>query len=172
MNITLKSSRYSSDKLSNSLLAIMEETRLCSMATVDPHDESYINTAFFCFDENLNIYFVSDWKTKHCKNFSKRPSVAITIFDSHQKWGESLRGIQLFGECFATEIDEARKAEKLYGARFRGYAEYRKSISERERQQSQHRFFVFRAKTVKIFDEDNLGEENFVRAIIVKDRNA
>jgi len=171
MTATFKNSDYSSEKLSKSVLAIIKETFLCSMATVDPNGGSHINTAFFCFDENLDLYFVSDWRTKHCKNFSKRPTVAMTIFNSHQKWGQSLRGIQLFGECFATDAEEARKAEGIYGARFPGYAKYRKSMSEKERQQSPHHFFAFRTKSVKVFDEDNLGEENFVLAKVIKERN-
>src|ERR1700722_19094081 len=106
MTVKFRNADYSSEKLSKSVLNIIKETHLCSMATINPDGTSHINTAFFCFNEDLDVYFVSDWRTKHCRNLTQKPKVALTIFDSHQKWGDSLRGIQLFGEGFATDAEE------------------------------------------------------------------
>src|SRR4051812_42116476 len=99
ISVELKSPCFPSARLIKTLSRIIKSTQLCSMATTNADGTAHINTAFFCYDQNLNIYFVSDWHTKHCRNFVERPKTALTIFDSHQRWGTALRGMQFFGKA-------------------------------------------------------------------------
>lgn len=139
------------------------------MATVGPHGESHINTAYFCFSGTLDIYFLSDLETKHCQNILSRPTMAMTVFDTNQPWGSSLQGLQLFGQCYLAKNEEVEQASKLYEARFPAYVEYLTSLSPKERQNFASRFYAFRPTSAKILDEAEFGEEIFITVQVVRD---
>src|SRR3989344_1953605 len=55
-------------------------------------------SVYYLFDDDFNLYFVSNPKTKHCQNIAKNPKVSVTIADSTQnpkgkKIGFQARGI-------------------------------------------------------------------------------
>jgi uncharacterized protein YhbP (UPF0306 family) len=155
-----------STRLGLSIAKILKDTHLCSMATSGKDGSCHINTAFFCFNEALSIFFVSDPATQHCKNLLGTSSMAMTVFDSHQPWGSSLRGLQLFGQCFQASDAEEKQASELYKKRFPLYAGYLVTLSPQERETLSFRFFAFRPDAVKILDEDEFGEETFVLTAI------
>jgi uncharacterized protein YhbP (UPF0306 family) len=171
MLIKFENAKYSSKKLAGSIERIIRATALCSMATVSIDAKAHINTAYYCVSDSFDLFFVSDPKTTHSKNVQHSPTMSVAIFHSSQKWGSSLRGLQLFGQCFRSNDTEAAEGERLYGSRFPAYRSYRKSLSPKELKESPHRFFIFRPSTVKVFDEDVFGEENFVLATIVRRAN-
>src|SRR2546426_12332246 len=92
---------FSDPKVRKSVLRILRENALCSMATVARGDRAHINTAYFCYSPAVEVYFLSDASSTHCCNLEKNPSMAITIFRSAQVWGRPDRGLQLFGTCTA-----------------------------------------------------------------------
>jgi uncharacterized protein YhbP (UPF0306 family) len=154
----------SNRRLRKSTLRILRENVLCSMASVGKHNRAHINTAYFCYSEDLDdleIYFLSDPRSTHCRNLSANPSMAITIFRSAQKWGESNRGLQLFGTCSETSGQFVRKAERLYGKRFPLYKKWMDSVREDEKrlakQLRSYRFHRFLPSRVKILDEGEFG---------------
>src|SRR5438552_13958718 len=66
------------------------------MATLDPRNRPHINTAYFCYRglDDLEIFFLSDIKSSHCRNLSRDPSMAMTIFRTNQPWDAPGRGIR------------------------------------------------------------------------------
>ena len=168
MKFELKNAGYASERMSKSVLGILESVELCSIATVGANGEAHINTAFYCFTPSLDFYFVSDTGTIHSQNIARSPKIAIAIFDTHQPWGEPVRGLQLFGDCHLASTLESVKALKTHAARFHAYSDYVSALSPLERDKSPYRFYVFRPTTLKIADETEFGEETFITAEITR----
>jgi uncharacterized protein YhbP (UPF0306 family) len=136
---------------------------LCAIATVSG-SRAHVNTAYFAWsDDPLELVWLSDPAAAHSRNLSRNATAAVAVYDSRQTWGEPDRGIQLFGA--AREADGAAEAEarRVYAARFpdaerAGLAAYR--------------FYVFRPRRLKLFDERELGTGVFVTAGVVRGRLA
>src|SRR5438876_1112787 len=105
------------------------------MATLDPRNRPHINTAYFCYRglDDLEMFFLSDIKSRHCRNMSRNASMAMAIFRTNQPWDAPGRGIQLFGMCFQTEGKLALKAEQVYAKRFPLYARWMSSTKKDEK---------------------------------------
>ena len=125
----------SDQRLRKSIIRILRDSELCSMATLDPRNRPHINTAYFCYRGlgDLEIFFLSDIKSRHCRNLSRNPSMAMTIFRTNQSWDAPGRGLQLFGTCSQTEGKLARKAERVYAKRFPSYARWMSSRKKGEK---------------------------------------
>lgn len=153
-------------KVRRSISRILRESPLCSMATVGPGGRAHINTAYFCYSDRMDVYFLSDPGSIHCRNLANRPTMAITISRSSQAWGRSDRGLQLFGTCREASGRTATTAERLYAGRFPQYARWMHGTSAAARRQAAqlraYRFYRFRTRRVKILDEAEFGGAVFV----------
>jgi uncharacterized protein YhbP (UPF0306 family) len=168
MNIKLANPKFPSDKLLTSVSNILNENELCSMATVTDTGESYIHTAYFCYSDALDLYFISDRSAKHSKNVEHSQSMAVAVFDTHQPWNQPHRGVQLFGKTWMASVPESAKALAIHAARFHAYGDYIKALNPLELMHMPHKFYVFRPETVKVFDEPQFGEETFVTADVIR----
>ncbi len=82
---------------------VLEKGYLMSLATVDSGGV-WVSDVIYVFDEDLNIYWMSDPEARHSQAVIKNPQVAGTITISAQ--GEDNLGIQF--EAVAEKIDGAR----------------------------------------------------------------
>jgi len=159
---------FSDPKVRKSVLRILRENVLCSMATVASGDRAHINTAYFCYSPAMEVYFLSDARSLHCRNLERNPSMAITIFRSTQVWGRPDRGLQFFGTCHAAKGVNRASAERLYGRRFPGYFRYTMGVRAEDRrtgdQLRSYRFYRFVPREVKILDERVFGGGVFIVA--------
>ncbi|MDH2902130.1 MAG: pyridoxamine 5'-phosphate oxidase family protein [archaeon] len=114
--------KFSDKRVKRSIFDILKRNVLCSMATVDKNGRAHINTAYFAYSNCPELFFCSYPDSIHCKNLSKNSSMAITVFESAQTWGKPDRGIQLLGSCHESKGNLRKKAEKVYGSRFKGFA--------------------------------------------------
>ncbi len=158
--------KFSEGRARRSILRILRANVLCSMATVTKKNRAHINHAYFCYSPDLEVYFLSDPSSLHCRNLETNSSMAITIFNSSQKWGGSDRGMQLFGTCREARGRQASKAEHSYAKRFRSYGKWRASLSQDERRLFRYRFYHFVPTQVKILDEREFGVGAFVIAAL------
>ena len=161
MSVTLVSPDYPSERLYNSVARLLADNKLCSIATQRENGEVHINTAFFAFGDDLDLYFLSNPASVHCQNLIRSRQVAIAVFDSHQVWGTAHRGLQLFGICTLAADIEEKIARELYSSRFPPYVELRDRLSHL-------RFYSFTTTAVKVLDEDEFGEEVIVSAEVVR----
>ncbi len=150
----LHNPQHSSERLWQSVQAILEETALCSLATVDARGGVHVNTAFFAWTPDLVLYFLSDPASQHGRNLAQTPAAAVTVFDSRQAWGAPHRGLQLAGAAGPVPPAEVGAAEGVYRSRFRRYAEYQASAQEVF---MALRLYRFRAERLQILDEDAFG---------------
>lgn len=60
----------------------------------------WIATVYYTYDNNINIFFLSDPSTLHAKQILKNAKVAVAIADSHQNINKPKQGLQLSGEAY------------------------------------------------------------------------
>ncbi|MEX0613770.1 MAG: pyridoxamine 5'-phosphate oxidase family protein [Pirellulales bacterium] len=165
--VELRAPRFESQRLLTTVCKILDSTRLCSLATVTPAGAPYINTTFISRTSDLRVHFLSDPATQHCKNIAEQPLVAMTVFSTEQGWGEGLSGLQIFGTA---SLASAEEGEANYAERFDNYREYWRGLSDEERSEFPGRFYVVQPTRIKIFDEDDYGEDVYVDAEVLSDR--
>jgi uncharacterized protein YhbP (UPF0306 family) len=136
---------------------LLDASTLCAIATVSARGRAHVNTAYFAWSPKLDVVWLSEPAATHSRNLRGRSTAAIAVYDSSQSWGESDRGIQLFGSAREVEGRAAKDAKRMYSGRFPGYdgAEL-----------GAYRFYRFRPRRVKLFDERSLGPGVFVTARI------
>lgn len=66
---------------------------------------------FYAHDADLNLYFVSDQRTRHARDIAKSPVVAAAIHADCSSWSE-VRGVQLSGQVQA--LSGARREAALH----------------------------------------------------------
>ena len=56
-------------------------------------------TVYYSVDDDLNIYFLSDPKTLHCRQIEKNAKVSVNIADAPQKPTALKKGLQIYGKA-------------------------------------------------------------------------
>ncbi len=167
MSATLVSPGYASDRLELIVHRILDGNMLCSMATTMEDGTPHIHNAFFCFDDNLNLYFLSHATSDHARNIGRRSDMAVAVCHGGQPWGQSHAGLQFAGHGEPATGELERTARNEYGARFPLYIEFaNKSLDDAGLKPSffELRFYVFRPSRVKILAEADFGDEVLVTA--------
>jgi uncharacterized protein YhbP (UPF0306 family) len=136
---------------------LLDASPLCSISTVSPRAAAHVNTAYFAWNHEFDIVWLSDPAARHSCNIGARPSTAIAVYHSDQIWGESDRGIQLFGLTQRLAATESAAAAALYEARFPGYAGHDLRA---------YPFFRFRTHRMRVFDETAFDPGALVTAVI------
>ena len=162
LNLKFNNPDYPDEKLNKSIEKILSKTRLLSMATIN-EKESYINTAYFAFNNSLELFLLTPPSSKHSKNLEQNKSVAVTVFDSHQEWNKLKQGLQLFGECEKTTGNKFAEGVRLYLERFPAFGELAKTPEELEKGELESRIYVIKTKWLKVFDEPTFGEDEFIK---------
>ena len=152
-------------RIRGSVFRVLEENLLCSIASVTDSVRAHINTAYFCYSGQLELYFLSHPRSLHCRNLATNSSIGMTIFSSSQQLANPGRGLQLFGTCRQASGARARRAEQLYGKRFPAYASWKATLKTRDAGR-EYRFYQFVVRRFKILDESALGEAVFVHGIV------
>jgi len=170
MVVQRRQTRISERRIRASVFRVLAGNRLCSIATVARGNHAHINTAFFAYSPGVELYFLSDPESLHCRNLQANPSMAMTIFDSSQNWDAPGRGIQLFGKGHRTQGRQADRAERIYGSRFPAFGRWLKATHPAERRQAarlrSYDLFRFLPTQVKILDEAEFGAATFIIAAV------
>ncbi len=162
MSIYFKHREYPDSILNRSIWEILSGTELCAIATIQNKGRSYVNTAYFAYNQKLELFFLSDPESQHCINIRANSSVAVAVYNSRQAWARPKRGLQMFGTCSLAQKKKKTEAEYQYGRRFAGYKSWIRTLTKEEREALRSRFYVIRVSAVKIFDEPLFGEEVFI----------
>jgi uncharacterized protein len=133
---------------------LLEASALCAIATVSTDGRAHVNTAYFAWNQEFELVWLSHPQAGHSRNVRANGSVAVAVYDSTQTWGRPDRGIQLFGSAHEREADGG-DAEGIYAARFPEY------VADDFRS---YRFYLFQPMRLKVFDEPALGPGVFVTA--------
>jgi uncharacterized protein YhbP (UPF0306 family) len=136
---------------------VLDASTLCAMATVSAGTRAHVNTAYFAWSPRFDLVWLSEPHARHSRNIDTNGKVAIAVYNSRQSWGKPDRGIQLFGSAREVKGATARHAEMLYRRRFPEYEQGGLTA---------YRFYRFRPRRLKLFDERELGMGVFVTAKI------
>lgn len=96
---------------------IIEENIYCTVATATLDGKPWISPVFFSYDENYNIYWVSNKNSIHSELIRQNPQVAIVIFNSQAPEGE---GDGVYIKAKVQELydeEEIKKAIKIFNKR-------------------------------------------------------
>ena len=146
-------------RLARTAGSLLDASPLCAIASVDGRGGAHVNTAYFAWSPDFEVVWLSEPRARHSRNVRANASVAIAVYDSRQSWGRPDRGIQLFGSARELTGKAVGEGEALYGARFRRY---------RPDKLSEYRFYRFRPRRLKLFDERGLGAGRFVTARVTR----
>jgi len=135
---------------------LLDQSKLCAIATVSPGARAHVNTAYFAWGPAFEIVWLSAPEAQHSRNIRANPSAAVAVYRSTQTWGGSDHGIQLFGTARELRGRAARMAEQLYAARFRAY----------KADLDAYRFYRLRPSRIKLFDEHALGGATWVTVAV------
>jgi hypothetical protein len=95
------------------LFEFLREHQVLTLAVAGP----YAAAVFYCVDTKLNLYFVTDPKTRHGAALLRGTTVAGTIQRDRQRWQE-IRGVQFTGTCRRLTGASRVTGMKLYRQRF------------------------------------------------------
>lgn len=157
----ISTARIADEQALKAVVQILSENLLCSMSTVTAQHRAHISTAYFCFSEELVLYFLTHPGSMHCRNLLANSSMAVAVFSSSQNWADPDKGLQLFGTCNMTDGNESVRAERLYAERFPAYVEWRRQLRGEDLPLA-YRFYGFVAEKVKILEEREFGDAVFV----------
>jgi uncharacterized protein YhbP (UPF0306 family) len=156
-----RSSKHpSSSRLAAIARRLLDESKLCAVATVTPDGRAHVNTAYFAWSPEFEIVWLSAPDARHSRNVRANGSAAVAVFRSTQRWGGSDRGIQLFGRARELRGRASLEAESVYAERFRAY----------EGDLPAFRFYRLATRRMKLFDERALGGGTFVTLRVQRGR--
>lgn len=155
MTIARSRRRVASRRIRELAGQLLDASTLCALATVSPGGRAHVNTAYFAWSPRLDLVWLSDPDAMHSSNVRLRRTVAVAVYDSHQTWGNPDRGIQLMGTAHELLGRSADDAGTVYVGRFPDH---------RDSDFADYRFYRFRPRRLKLFDEHALGAGVFVTA--------
>jgi uncharacterized protein YhbP (UPF0306 family) len=147
--------RFAASRIATLAHELLDASTLCAIATVTQRAGAHVNTAYFAWSPEFDIVWLSDPGARHSQNLRVKPTAAIAVCDSGQTWGKPDRGIQLFGAAKQVVARGAEEAERIYASRFAGYGHV---------DFGDYRFYRFRPRRLKLFDERGIGAGVFVTA--------
>jgi len=152
----------SSSKIRKSVLSILRENKLLSLATFDvKNKQPCVCSAYYVYDDDLNLYIWTGPNTKHAKNIVKNPKVAVNIANTKQKWGSLLRGLQIEGKARRLKTSEILTPAKLYVKRYAGVAKFIKKLTDFHLSKLESKMYKIEINKIKVFDEKIFGKEEF-----------
>ena len=111
-----------SEPIEATLRRFLGEVSTLSLATVDEAGEPHAANVYFAPDERLDLLFVSDPKSAHCRAVAARPRVAATVYAPVRMW-QQIRGVQLHGTCGPIDGGEWAAVWQTYLRKFPHIAE-------------------------------------------------
>ena len=131
------------------ILEVLDKGHLMSLATID-NGGLWVADVIYVFDEDLNIYWMSDPDVRHSKAILKNKQVAGTITISNKSKEPNL-GIQFSGT--AEKIDGARYDLAIKHLTKRGYPEPKETDDVLQGDS----WYVLHPVKIDLVDEENYG---------------
>jgi uncharacterized protein len=104
------------DETRQAIRRMLEAHNTVTLATCEG-DRPWATTVFFASDAELNLYFVSDQRTRHGRNLAISGRVAGAVNPDCGSWAE-VRGVQLEGRVTVLEGTTRLAALKRYLTKF------------------------------------------------------
>ncbi len=99
------------------LQALLAETHVLTLATLDPDGAPRATPVFFAADERLDLIFLSDPSSPHSRNLERDPRAAAALYPEVDDW-RHIRGLQLRGRVRALESLARQDGLAIFNRRF------------------------------------------------------
>lgn len=153
---------------------VLDGTALMSVATTLPGGGPWINNAYFAYDEDFRLYFLSRPQTAHSRNLRADDAaaggrVAVAVADSQQPAIPGRRrGVQLEGRCRVAAAD-VHRAITAFSARFPGFAAVAATTAAPDPTDRAPRLYVVTVAAFKLFHEPVLGTDVWLSGRVTGD---
>jgi uncharacterized protein YhbP (UPF0306 family) len=97
------------------ILAYLHAHNTMTLAT-ENNSIPFACSLFYVSDE-LDLYFVSETKTRHAQNIAINPRVSAAISEDHRDW-RTITGIQLDGTCEVLGAIQSARPLTLYAKKY------------------------------------------------------
>lgn len=138
---------------------LKDDNKQMVIATYGEHP--WIATVYFSFDQDLNLYFLSDPDTIHCQHIMNNPNVAVAIAKSPQNPSSKKKGLQIFGIAEQlVEVSQIKHALDLWRSTL-GVTSDKYTYEGMIKNEISGRMFKVVPKKIKFFNEEiwDDGEE-------------
>jgi hypothetical protein len=99
------------------IAAFLELHTTLTLATVGDDGQPAAAAVFYAQDAGLNLYFLSEARTRHGRNLTLTPQAAGAIHADGQDW-RSIRGLQVRGVASPVPAAGYAHAAAVYGRKF------------------------------------------------------
>ena len=139
------------EKDKKEILKFLGKHKLMSLSTY--YKLPWSACVYYLFDDNFNLYFVSNPKTKHCVNISKNSKVSVVIVNSEQDPEGKKKGFQARGNASkVTSVSEIKDIIIVWNKR--GFVPVTYKIFKKV---WKSRFYKVKLNRLQIFDENQTG---------------
>ena len=153
---------YRDAEINEPIERVLSTNIMMSMATVHMRDdgvpESWINSMYFAYTEDLIFYILTYPTAEHVHNLMHNPSVALAIA-SQQPPDKHKVGLQIGGTCVPVPDDELAVATKVYAERFPWLRDFVRSAEDWQTTSLVSRLYKVTPRRIKVFSERQIGTE-------------
>ena len=100
----------------DNIRSFLSERTTLSLATASANGP-WAASVFFAEDPDLNLYFVSDPKTRHCLEAIANPDIAATVNEDCKGW-QSIQGLQIKGRVSEVADNDRADVQGLFLKKF------------------------------------------------------
>jgi len=168
LQLRFANNEYGDAFLNEALEGVLQENILLSMASQNS-GASYINVAYYAYNQDMDIYFMSNPESQHAANLEWVSSVALSIADSRQEWDGKKRGLQLFGTCRPARGMEVLHGGRLYLKRFASFGKVITHLDMLLEKSTHTKVFVVNVASLKLLDEERFGPHRSLELTPVRD---
>ena len=109
------------EKIRAGVLEILKDCQLLSLASANEKAMPTCNYAYFVYDKDLSIYFISEEDALHVANLRQNPQASCAFHVVPKAFGKNLQSLRLDGVCERLEGMAVLPALTLYAARFNAF---------------------------------------------------
>ena len=136
----------------------LEATPFMALATHGPHG-MWNNAVHFAYDNDVNIYFISQPGSRHMQNIRESEEVALAIFSTGQPAVGDVVGLQIHGQATLVPGDQLESAHKIYYARSPEIPGIGVSLDNYQGPDAPWKFVKVTPDEIGLFDTKHFGAE-------------
>ncbi|GAA2742591.1 MULTISPECIES: pyridoxamine 5'-phosphate oxidase family protein [Kitasatospora] len=155
-------------ELAKGVEGILSESMVLTLATAGHERGPHANLAFFAYDEDLVLYFVSERSTRHSLHLAEEARAAATVFLPPPVFGEQLRGIQLTGSAGEAWGRQAEAALAAYQGRYPAFAQDPEVREQFLAGAGAAALYRFQVEELTAVDEPQFGRRHYLQARVVR----
>jgi uncharacterized protein YhbP (UPF0306 family) len=166
LSIAFQAHDVSNAELSESVSAILDETRVLGLATTTAAGSPDACNAHFAYDTECRLYILTPPSTNHVQNILRDGRVAVVVADTQQTADGGMHGLQIVGRAALAAGEELVQGLAAYRDRFPATATALASEEAFEASGWTSRIYVIWPERVIIFDERRFGVERWIEAAV------